>query len=105
MVAVCEDRRRGRIQGIGFDARPHLLSSPPQERKSPAHAFIFPTDCPANPVAGFSKRRRTILPLRQRELGERAGGRWRAIQIILWPSAKNGRPPGTGQKASFLLLG
>jgi hypothetical protein len=42
----------------------------PQERKSPLDGSGFANDRPANPVAHFLKKRRTILPLRQRELGE-----------------------------------
>ena len=45
------------------------LNPLPQERKSPLADSGFADDCPANPVAGFSKRRRTILLL----LGEKAG--------------------------------
>jgi hypothetical protein len=39
-------------------------------RESPSHVFSFLADHPANPVARDPKRRRKILPLRQRELGE-----------------------------------
>jgi len=42
----------------------------PQERKSPLDGSGFANDYRANPVVRFSKRRRTILPLRQRDLGE-----------------------------------
>ena len=42
----------------------------PQERKSAAHVFIFSADHPAIPALVFPRTRRTILPLRQRELGE-----------------------------------
>ena len=53
-----------------FDARPQpdLL---PQEKEAPLHACLLSADRPANPVAGFSKRRRMILLL----LGEKAGMR------------------------------
>jgi hypothetical protein len=51
-----------------FDARPHP-SLLPQEKESPLYAWMLSADHPANPVAGFSKRRRMILLL----LGEKAG--------------------------------
>ena len=53
------------------------LAFSPGEKELPWRVFDFSVDGPANPVAGFSKARGTILPLRQRELGERAGVRWR----------------------------
>jgi hypothetical protein len=41
----------------------------PQEKEAPLHACLLSADRPANPVASFLKRRRTILLL----LGEKAG--------------------------------
>jgi hypothetical protein len=56
--------------GMNFVLTLALTLNPlPQERKSPLADSGFADDCPANPVAGFSKRRRTILLL----LGEKAG--------------------------------
>ena len=54
---------------------------PTAKRKLPVDDSDFADEPPANSGAGFSKRRRTILPLRQRELGERAGVRWHVKPI------------------------
>jgi hypothetical protein len=40
-----------------------ILAFSPGEKEPPWHVFDFSVDPPANPVAGFSKRRRMILPL------------------------------------------
>ena len=45
----------------------------PQERKLPVDDSGFADETPANHGAGFSKRRRMIPPLRQRELEEGRG--------------------------------
>jgi hypothetical protein len=45
------------------------LTFSPREKEAPLHACLLSADRPANPVAGFSKRRRMILLL----LGEKAG--------------------------------
>ncbi len=75
-----------------------------QERKSPLHVFIVSADHPAIPALVFPRTRRTILPLR-RETGERAGVRWRVIQINWWLAARSGRTQGPGQKANGQRLG
>ena len=48
-----------------------ILAFSPGEKEPPWRIFDFSDDGPANPVAGFSKRRRTFLLL----LGEKAGMR------------------------------
>jgi len=50
-----------------------ILTFSPGEKERPAHAFGFADDRPANPVAGFSKRRRTFLPLRSAAEGRGPG--------------------------------
>jgi hypothetical protein len=65
-----------------FFARPQpdLL---PQEKEQRLRDPGFMDDRPANPVIGFSKTRRTILPL----LEERAGARGRSLKQIPFANA------------------
>jgi hypothetical protein len=55
-----------------------ILTFSPGEKEQPLHVARFTNKLPANPVANFSKMRRTILLL----LGEKAGMR-EVVKTIL----------------------
>ena|ERR1035437_61546 len=58
---------------IGFDARPHLLSSPPGEDNA-ANGFWLADSCPANPVARIFRKAAAVSPSPWGE-GRDEGGR------------------------------
>jgi len=74
------------------------LTLSPGEREQPLCVSGFANDCPANHVAVFSVRRRTILPLR----GERAGVR---ESVNIFNAKPPSRPDAESRSEGWKLAG
>ena len=101
-VAVCKDPAKGSLGWTNDGSAERksvltlalILAFSLGEKEPPWRAFDFSVDRPANPVADFSKRRRTFLLL----LGEKAGMREDVKPFSLgngfWRDAGNGNRDG-----------